>query len=199
MPTQAERSEATRGRLLAAAWRLFGARGYAATSIDDIARRAGVTKGAFYHHFDDKQAIFRAVFEEAEQKLMETATAAARGPDAWHRFRAGCRAFLEASMDPGVQRIVLRDGPAVLGWETWRAIEARYSLGLIDAGLQEAMAEGQVRPRASTPAAHLLFGALCEGAMMIAQAVDPQQALGLVTGEIDELLGALRAGAGTTR
>src|SRR5262245_42317013 len=125
MATQEERSETTRAKLLGAAWKLFATRGYAATSIDDIAARAALTKGAFYHHFDDKQSIFRAVFEEAERRLTEAAAAGAQGPDAWRRFRAGCHAFLEASMDPGVQQIVLRDGPAVLGWETWREIETR--------------------------------------------------------------------------
>src|SRR5207244_1876290 len=81
-----------------------------------IPARAGVTKGAFYHHFPDKKAIFLAVFHETEQALMEASAAGARGPDAWSQFRAGCRAFLEASMDAGVQRIILRDGPVVLGW-----------------------------------------------------------------------------------
>ena len=144
MATQEERSEATRGKLLAVARKLFRIRGYARTFIEDIAARAGVTKGAFYHHFPDKKAIFLAVFHETEQALMEASAAGARGPDAWSQFRAGCRAFLEASMDAGVQRIILRDGPVVLGWEAWREIDARYSLGLIEGALRQAMAEGRV-------------------------------------------------------
>ena len=190
MPTQEERSEATRGKLLAVARRLFRARGYAQTFIEDIAARAGVTKGAFYHHFPDKKAIFLAVFHETEQALMEASAAGACGPDAWSRFRAGCRAFLEASMDPGVQRIILRDGPVVLGWEAWREIDARYSLGLIEGGLQQAMAEGRVSGSLK-PLAHLLFGALCEGAMMVSRAAKPRAALAEVRGQVDALLAAI--------
>ena len=190
MPTQEERSEATWGKLLAVARKLFRNRGYAETFIEEIAARAGVTKGAFYHHFPDKKAIFLAVFHETEQALMEASAAGARGPDAWSRFRAGCRAFLEASLDPGVQRIILRDGPVVLGWEEWREIDARYSLGLIEAALQQAMAEGRVAGSLKA-LAHLLFGALCEGAMMVARAAKPRAALDEVLGEIDALLVAI--------
>jgi len=190
VPTQEERSEATRGKLLAVARKLFRNRGYAETFIEEIAARAGVTKGAFYHHFPDKKAIFLAVFHETEQALMEASAAGARGPDAWSRFRAGCRAFLEASLDPGVQRIILRDGPVVLGWEEWREIDARYSLGLIEAALQQAMAEGRVAGSLKA-LAHLLFGALCEGAMMVARAAKPRAALDEVLGEIDALLVAI--------
>jgi AcrR family transcriptional regulator len=192
MPTQKERSAATREKLMAVARKLFRTQGYARTFIDDIAARARVTKGAFYHHFADKKAIFLAVFDETEQSLMEASAAGARGSDAWSRFRGGCRAFLEASLDPGVQRIVLRDGPAVLGWETWREIDARYSLGLIEAALQQAMTEGRVSGSLK-PLAHLLFGALCEGAMMIARAPKPRAALAEVMAQVDALLAALES------
>jgi len=188
--TQEERSEATRGKLLAVARKLFRIRGYARTFIEDIAARAGVTKGAFYHHFPDKKAIFLAVCHETEQALMEASAAGARGPDAWSQFRAGCRAFLEASMDAGVQRIILRDGPVVLGWEAWREIDARYSLGLIEGALRQAMAEGRVSGSLE-PLAHLLFGALCEGAMMVSRAAKPRAALAEVMGQVDVLLAAI--------
>src|SRR4029450_13352952 len=164
MPTQGGRSEATRTKLLGVARKLFRARGYADTSLDDIAARAGVTKGAFYHHFEDKKAIFTAVFEEAERQLVEAAAAGGGGGDVWSRFRAGCRAFLEASMDPGIQRVALHDAPVVLGWEVWREIAARHSLGVIEAGLTGAMAAGQVRSRPTKPLARLLFGGPCGGA-----------------------------------
>ena len=191
VPTQAERSEATRTRLLAVARRLFAARGYAVTSVDELVRRAGVTKGALYHHFADKQAIFRAVFEETERQLVVAAAAGARGRDALARFRAGCLAFLEASLDRGVQRIVLHDGPAVLGWEAWREIDWRYGLGLIEAGLKQAMADGGVTKRPTKALAHLLFGALCESALLIARAPKPRQAFAQVRRELDGLLAAL--------
>jgi AcrR family transcriptional regulator len=190
MPTQEERSEATRTKLLAVARELFGRRGYAATAIDDVTGAAGLTKGAFYHHFADKQAIFRAVFEETERKLLEAA-AAVKAPDAWRRFRAGCRAFLEASIDPAVQRIAFHDAPAVLGWETWREIDAKMTLGLIEGGLQAAMAEGDVRVRSPATLARLIFGTLCEGGRMVAAAPEPRKALDAVMREVDALLAGL--------
>src|SRR5262249_34150110 len=99
--TQAERSQATRARLLAVAREILVTKGYSRMAIEDVTRIAGLTKGAFYHHFADKQAIFRAVFEETEHELLEAAAAGAKGADAWKRFRAGCRAFLKCSLDPG--------------------------------------------------------------------------------------------------
>src|SRR5437016_11652846 len=135
MITNEERSEATRTRLLAAARKLFGKDGYAKTSLGALVRRAGVTKGAFYHHFEEKRAIFLSVLEDAQRRLAERCATAARGNDAWERTLAGCHGFLEACTDPEVQQVILRDGPVVLGWETWREIDSRYSFGLIEAAL----------------------------------------------------------------
>ena len=190
--TNEERSEATRARLLAAARRLFGRSGYAKTSVEDLVGRGGVTKGAFYHHFEDKKAIFLAVLEEAQMRLAERCAAAAQGDDAWQRAVAGCHGFLEACTDREIQQIILRDGPVVLGWETWREIDTRYALGLLEAGLRDAMAGGFVRSRPTKPLVHLLFGALCEGAMVIARAKKPREALATVTREVDELLEGMR-------
>jgi AcrR family transcriptional regulator len=193
MPTQEERSEATRAKLLATARRLFETRGYAETAIEDVTREAGLTKGAFYHHFDDKKAIFRAVFEEAERQLARAASDGARGKDAWRRFRAGCRAFLEASLEPGLQRIALREAPGVLGWETFREIDARHTLGLIEGGLALAMRDGHVRLRSPETLARLLFGTLCEGARMIAASPEPRKMLRRVLREVDALLAGVAA------
>jgi AcrR family transcriptional regulator len=189
--TNEERSEATRARLLAAARRLFGRRGYSKTSIDELVRRAGVTKGAFYHHFDDKKAIFLAVLEEAQMRLAQRCASAAQGNDAWERAVAGCHGFLEACTDRETQQIILRDGPVVLGWEAWREIDTRYSLGLLEVGLRAAMAEGFVRSRPTKPLVHLLFGSLCEGALLIARAEDPRAALAAVMQEVDEVLSGM--------
>src|SRR5215212_3653335 len=127
--TQKERSEATTSELLDVARRLFAADGYAATSLDDVVRGAGVTKGALYHHFAGKRDLFLAVFEREQQKLARTQFEAfARRKGTWDGFFAATQAFFEASLDPGVQRITLLDAPAVLGWETMREVEGRYSL-----------------------------------------------------------------------
>jgi AcrR family transcriptional regulator len=191
VPTQKERSDATRARLLAAARQLFAKRGYAATSLGDVVRRARVTKGAFYHHFASKEAIFLAVFEDAERQLVEKAAAGARGKHARDRFLRGCIAFLEATQDPSVQRIVLRDAPAVLGWEKWREIDWRYGLAAIERGLEQAMAEGGLARRPTHTLAHLIFGALCESAMVIARSPSPDAARAQVARDLDVFLTSL--------
>lgn len=170
--TQAERSEATTGALLAAARELFASDGYAATSIDAVAAKAGVTKGAVYHHYSGKRDLFAAVFA-AEQQLMLEKTAAAYGaePDAWEAFEAACRAFLEGCLDPGVQRVFLLDAQAALGWETVRRLE-HSSLQAMELAIQRAIDEGRIAERPPGPLASMLFGLLCETAMVVARADD---------------------------
>ena len=194
--TQQQRSDATTAELIEAARRLFAADGYAATLLDDIVREAGVTKGALYHHFDGKRDLFRLVFEREQQALAAAVTAAhAKEPDHWDGFRAGCRAFLEASMDPGVQRITLLDAPSVLGWEAMREVEASYSLAMLREGLEVAVTEGRIAPRPVTALANMLLGALCEGAMMTARSADQPEATRQVLAELDAQLDSLAAAA----
>jgi AcrR family transcriptional regulator len=191
--TQRERTEATTGQLLDAARRLFAADGYNATSLDGVVAAAGVTKGALYHHFSSKRDLFRGVFEREQAALAQVChDAYAAEDDAWAGFHAGCRAFLESSLDPGVQRIVLLDAPAVLGWETVREIEARYSMAMIERGLSQAIEEGRIGPRPTGPLAHMLFGALCEGAMTVARSGGNQRAaMRGVAQELGHILGSL--------
>jgi AcrR family transcriptional regulator len=170
---QAERSEATRSALIAVARRLFSDRGFERTSTVDIATEAGVTRGALYHHFKDKEDLFIGVFEEIEKQLMERAQSAiAAERDLREGIRAGCSEFLDACLEPDVQRIALIDAPAVLGWDEWRKIDEKYALGLITLGIETAMAEGIIEPQPATPLAHMLLAALTEGAMLIARAQD---------------------------
>lgn len=194
-PTQAERSEATVHDLVQVARRLFAERGFAATSIEDIVRAAGVTRGALYHHFSSKTDVFRAVFEDLERELAARSVEAAHGKrDPWKQMEAGCMAFLDISTDPGIQRIALLDGPAVLGWAAVREIELRYTLALWRAALEEAMAQGKLGRRPIEPLAHLLFGALSEGAMMAARADDPDRAMRDLKREVRGMLRALAGG-----
>src|SRR5918999_4564612 len=140
---QEERSEATRARLMAVARELFAKRGYAGVGTEEIVRRAKVTRGALYHHFRDKRDLFRAVHEQHEQELVERIGAAMQGvDDPFEVLVTGTRAFLDACMEPAMIRIALIDAPAVLGWEEWREIGARYGLGLVTAGPQGAMGAG---------------------------------------------------------
>jgi len=193
--TQAERRAATTSALLRAAAERFGSDGYDATSIDRVAAAAGVTKGALYHHFaGGKEALFRQVFEDAEAALAARCAEAALaepGDDPLARLRAATRTFLESCLDPATRRIVLVDGPAVLGWEAWREVDERHFLGGVRLALETAMASGQLRRRPVDPLAHLLMGALTEAAMTVARADDPQAALRDVVDEVDNLLRGL--------
>src|SRR3712207_5212502 len=119
----AERSEATRTALVAAARRLFGERGYAAVGTEEIVRAAGVTRGALYHHFGGKRDLLEAVYRQVEgevtQRIAERILEeAAESPLAG--MRRGAALFIEVCAEPEVQRIVLLDAPAVLGWDLWR-------------------------------------------------------------------------------
>src|SRR3954452_9827156 len=138
--TQASRREATRTALIAAARELFAARGYAAVGTEEIVRGAGVTRGALYHHFPAKPDLFRAVYERVEQELTERIVTEVplAGDDPVAVLRGGTAVFLDACLEPEVQRIALLDAPAVLGYEAWREIGERYGLGLIRAALQRA-------------------------------------------------------------
>src|SRR5438093_5398097 len=124
---KAEQSEATRGALLAAARALFTEPGYAAVATEEIVQRAGVTRGALYHHFDGKRELFKAVFEQLEQETAEKIAAAALvESDPWRQQITATEVFLDCCLDPAVQRIALVDAPSVLGLETWREIESVY-------------------------------------------------------------------------
>lgn len=190
--TQQERSDSTTAELIEAARLLFAADGYAATLLDEVVRQVGVTKGALYHHFAGKKELFEAVFEREQRALANVVAAAYAGQrDPWQGFHAGCRAFLEASLDPGVQRITLLDAPSVLGWETMREIEAGYSLAMLREGLEIAISEERITARPVGPLAHMLLGAICEGAMMIARSPDQEATMREVLSELTAQLDSL--------
>jgi AcrR family transcriptional regulator len=193
--TQAERSEATRGALLAAARKLFSKRGYSGVGTEEIVRAAGVTRGALYHHFDDKRDLFRAVFEQLEGELAERfATEALSRPDPWEAMLAGIDMYLEISADPAAHRIGLIDAPAVLGWEVWREIGARYSLGLIELGLSNLIEAGITEAQPVRPLAHAILGTLSEAGLYVAQAEDVTAARAEMGAVLRRMLEGLRTG-----
>ncbi|MGH2819426.1 MAG: TetR/AcrR family transcriptional regulator [Actinomycetota bacterium] len=193
--TQAERSGATRSTLVAAGRSLFSERGYAGTGTEDIVERAGLTRGALYHHFGDKRELFMAVFEQLEEELVRKVAARASGAsDAWQQLVAGSEAFLDACLEPAVQRIVLLDAPSVLGWATWREVDARCGLGLTKSALRAVMDAGVVAPQPVEPLAHMLLAALNEGALYMASAEDRDRAREEVGATVSRLLEGLRAG-----
>ena len=195
MSRQAERSEATRAKLVAAARRLFARRGYADVGTEEIVRRAKVTRGALYHHFDDKRDLFRAVHQQVEAELTKTIAAqlaAAGTQDPIEVLIGGMRTFLDACADPEVQRIALMDAPAVLGWAEWRSIEEKYGLGLVTAALEMAIEAGALRPQPVRPLAHVLLAAVSEAGMLIAPADDDSAARDEVESALIALLEGLR-------
>jgi AcrR family transcriptional regulator len=193
MNVKAERSELTRAALLAAARELFTERGYAVVSTEEVVRRAGVTRGALYHHFRDKQDLFRAVFEAIEQEMAErVATAALAEADPWERQRLATGAFLDNCLDPAVQRIALTDAPSVLGLAAWREIEERYGLALVQVAIQSLIDEGLIERQPVEPLAHLLLGAFTEAGLLIARSSDRVAARAEVGESIDRLMAGLR-------
>jgi AcrR family transcriptional regulator len=174
---RSENAEATRAALLKAALKLISARGYADVSIDEICRRARVTKGALYHHFRDKRDLFRALCEYVEEAWVDEMVAAVSAErDALRRLELGCDAFLDGCLDPARQRILLLDGPAVLDWEELRRIDSRRGLGLIGGALEQAMEAGRVESQPVEPLAHLIYGALSEASLAIARDDKPEAA-----------------------
>lgn len=190
---QAQRTEATRARLLGVARQLFTAQGFSAVSAEALVQQAGLTRGALYHHFGGKEGLFAALYEDIQREVTaRIEVAAAQAPDAWSALRAGCHAFLNACVDPAIQRIMLLDAPVVLSWEHWRAVDAQYGLGALKAGLQAVMESGDIVVQPVDALAHLLVGAMNEAAMWIARADDPARALSQTTTAFDRLLEGLR-------
>ncbi len=192
--TQSERREATTGALLEAARELFARDGYAATSLDAVVAKVGMTKGALYHHFDGKRDLFRAVFEQEQERLARALREAfARETDPWDGLQAACRGFLDAAIDPELQRIVLVDSFSALGFAAVREAEAGQLEGLREA-LRLSMNAGRLPKRPVEPLAAILFGALCEAALTTARAEDERAAHRAVTAELKRVFDALAAG-----
>ena len=187
-----QQAEATRRRVLATARRLFGDQGYFSTGTNEIVEAAGVgTRGALYHHFADKEALFRAVFEDVEADLGAKAGMAITGKTWFERLGQGLHAFLDASLDGEVRRIILIDGPAVLGWDVWREVEAQHGLGAIEHMLREGTRDGSISASDPSALAHLLLSVVDEAALFIAHAEDTKQARAQAGRSLDSLLQGL--------
>jgi AcrR family transcriptional regulator len=188
------RSEATRQRLVAAARALFAERGYAGVGTEEIVQAAGVTRGALYHQFRDKAALFASVAETIHAEIAHQITAGAQADgltDPMATLHAGMRRFLEACADPAVERTLLLDGPAVLGWQAWRDLADRYGLGLLQYALQTAIDAEAITPQPVVPLAQVLLGALVEGALYVVRAQDPAAARQECTAILRQLLDGL--------
>src|SRR5436190_12608623 len=186
-------ARATREALIQAALQLFTERGYAGVGTEEIVAKAKVTRGALYHHFEDKRDLFRAVFERVEEDLMARIGRSMEiVDDPWELMLAGVAAFLDACEEPAVKRISLTDAPAVLGWSEWREIDNRHGLGLTRAALQGAVDAGVLRPIPVDAMAHLFVAALSEAAFVIAHAEHPRKARAEVDEALEQLIEGLR-------
>jgi len=174
--TQVERLAATRAALLKAARTIFAEQGYAAAATEEIVRRAKVTRGALYHHFEDKRALFDAVASEVAREIAEKIDAMTPMDDPLKALIVGTGAFLDACLDPAVRRIYLIDAPAVLGWHRWREIDAPHGVRSLREGVSAMLAERRDDALAVEPTTFLLAGAFNEAALWIAEAKDEKAA-----------------------
>jgi AcrR family transcriptional regulator len=175
--TQRERTELTRAALLSAGRRLFGMEGYVGVGTERVAREAGLTRGALYHQFTDKSALFEAVLDQVETEIADRMVAAVSGDldpaDTVALLLAGADAFLDACTEPDIQRIVLIDGPSVLGWQRWRQICLNHSVGLVAGLLADGIERGNIPIQPVDPLTHVLVGAIDEAALYLARVADP--------------------------
>lgn len=192
--TQKERSAATQLALQTAARRLWGARGYAAVGTPEIAQAAGVTRGAMYHQYEDKMALFLDVIEAVEADVIErlrVAVTASRPKTPADALRVAADTWLDIASEPEIRQLVLLDAPSVLGWAGFRDISIRYGLGMTEQLLGAAIEAGQLDAQPIRPLATVLIGALDEAAMSIANAHDPTQEKADVRTVIHNLITAL--------
>ncbi len=191
--TKAEQRAETTRKLTSIARAEFTRHGYAQASTETIVQLAGVTRGALYHHFGSKEGLFKAVVAEVQRDVgRRVAEASETTDDPWNQLILGCRAFLRASLEPDVQRIMLIDGPATLGWEELRTMDAENAMRLLEAAIA-GLAELKIIKVASVAAAtHLLSGAMNEAVLWIARAEQPLQALDETIAALEQLLAGLR-------
>jgi AcrR family transcriptional regulator len=194
-PRRADHTSDTRAALVAAARRLFAAHGYDGTGTEQIVAEARVTRGALYHHFRDKADLFRAAMAEAAGELAQQLTdeqLAAEATSPLEDIREGVSAFLDTCVGGDFQRIVLVDGPRVLGAEAWEDLVDRYGRGLLEEWLDRAVEAGDLDPVPAGPLARLLIAMLTEASLAIARSAQPAATRTELGEVLDRLLTGLR-------
>lgn len=188
-----EYSEATRAALIEAAREIFTEQGYQATGIEAIARAARVTRGAFYHHFTDKKALFDALVVELQERCAAEVVAKARvEAEPWDRLVAGCHAFLEAAVEPGYQRLAIQEAPAALGAARCREIGEAYPFGLMINALTDLKAAGRIEVADPRLAGRMIGAMICEAALLLTDASDPAALKRDADAIVERTLGAFR-------
>jgi AcrR family transcriptional regulator len=186
--SQGERRATTRAALLAAGRELFAAKGFAGAGREEIVERAGVTRGAMYHHFASKEDLFQAVYEEVEAEVLaHVVEAAAPARDEKEMLRLGSHAYLEVAANAEVRRICLLDAPAVLAPELRRELAEGHGLGVIREALRECMQSGLIREQPVDPLAHVYLAMLLECATLVAEGADRAEVTSILDGLLDSL------------
>ena len=190
---QQQRREATIGSILRAARAAFGKRGFAATTIDSIAEDCGIAKGAVYHHFASKEALFTAVMEAVQIDVARAPIPPrdARLTDPLDQIAAGVKRYLIATSEPEVRRILLIDGPAVVGWRTWREIDARIFAAAAKPAFERAL--GAASAARLDAIVHLVMGSVTEAALVCATSPRPKAHARAFVAELRAMLEGLRA------
>ncbi|HUD50029.1 helix-turn-helix domain-containing protein [Parvibaculum sp.] len=188
-----EYSDATREALLEAGQRLFTTQGYQQTGIEAVAQASRVTRGALYHHFEDKRALFDAVVMRLQAEAAESVLRRAGAEsDPWAAMHAGTEAFLDVCMEPSYLRLVIQDGPAVLGAARHREIDAAYPLGLLTTALKALKKAGEIEFDNVDLLASLIAAMECRAALLMAEAKDPAKLKMQALQAIDRTLTAFR-------
>jgi len=187
-----ERGQATRENIIAVATRLFTQKGYADTSTELVLQTCEISRGALYHHFANKEALFTAVLEALETEVTTQVVAAAQKENnPLDALRTGCIAWLSQAREPAVRQIALIDAPSVLGWQAWRDIDNKHALGLIKSALGAAAAAGSIRESQVEMFAHMLIAMLGEIALLIARSDDTDASLRSGQEAVQQLLSRL--------
>jgi AcrR family transcriptional regulator len=174
---RAENKELTRSAVLQAAARLFTEQGFAATTIDDVAHAARVSKGSVYYHFTDKAHLFEVMFSDSQERLVKGVAAAASEHDRpWKRLVAALDAYLDGTVTDAAHRSLLQQAPAALGAERCRELDEQMGLPVLHALLEDLAAAGEFATAPGQMLTRLLFSALCEAVMTAGAAPDPAQA-----------------------
>ena len=195
MQTKRQQTEATTRRILAAARELFTSNGYAGTSTEQVVIKAGVTRGALYHHYRNKEALFEAVFFELQEEIgTRISQSGASEKDLWVDLVLGCCVFLDACCEPSVRQIVILDAPAVLGTAAWRGADERYSTHQLRNCLQMLAEKGDLSEIDVDMATDMLNGALNEAALAIGASPDPRSAYKEATKVLDRLITGISKG-----
>jgi AcrR family transcriptional regulator len=194
--TQADRSAATRDALVTAARALFAGQSFAEVPADAIVAAAGVTRGALYHQFADKTALFDAVMRAVEADIarrLADSVAAAGISDPVDALRHAVRTWLEICVEPEIYRVALVDGPSVLGWGRWREVCQEHVFGLVQTLLTRGIEVGRVRAQPTRPLTHALMGAGDEAALYVAESADPARARAEMIEVMDQLIAGVTA------